>query len=235
MTGEAARYAVYFVPAADSDLYGFGRSIHGYDCYTGEEIPFAADIGLDAKTWRALTEEPRRYGFHATLKAPFRLASHREAALIEAFLVFAAENRPLARIVPHVRMLSSFVAIVPRERSPALDELAAQCTMAFDRFRAPVSAQERARRVAAGLTPDQVNNLDRWGYPYVFSDFRFHMTLATKIPVGRQDEVVTALERAFAHACGDHPVAIDRLSLLKQDDAQARFRVICQAALKGGS
>ena len=32
----APRYAIYFVPGHDTELYRFGASVLGYDCYTGE-------------------------------------------------------------------------------------------------------------------------------------------------------------------------------------------------------
>ena len=35
MADQAPRYAVYFVPAADSDLYRFGSAVLQYDGYTG--------------------------------------------------------------------------------------------------------------------------------------------------------------------------------------------------------
>jgi hypothetical protein len=44
---EAARYAIYFIPSAESGLYRFGRAALGYDCYTGEEVPFPADLGTE--------------------------------------------------------------------------------------------------------------------------------------------------------------------------------------------
>ena len=74
-------------------------------------------------------------------------------------------------------MLSGFTAIVPGRANPAVNALAADCTTIFDAFRAPMSPQERARRLASGLNQSQIENLDRWGYPYLFADFRFHMTL----------------------------------------------------------
>src|SRR5262249_12768926 len=67
------RYAIYFVPPADSALYRSGAGFLGYDCYPGKRLRQPQDTGLTASEWAQLTREPRRYGFHATLKAPFRL------------------------------------------------------------------------------------------------------------------------------------------------------------------
>jgi putative phosphonate metabolism protein len=233
MVDEAPRYAVYFVPAAESGLYRFGSSVLQYDCYTGRPLPPPEECAADAGTWRKATDEPRRYGFHATLKAPFRLApSSTEAQLVSALRSFAALGRKAAAIEPEIRMLSGFSALVPARENPAVEALAADCTTIFDAFRAPMSPQERARRLASGLNPSQIENLDRWGYPYLFADFRFHMTLTGKIEADRREPMIATLRRAFARMCGANPIAIDRLALVKQDTPDQAFRVLSHAALR---
>jgi hypothetical protein len=233
MPDEAPRYAVYFVPAADSSLYRFGSSVLQYDCYTGRRLAPPEECAPDAATWRKATEEPRRYGFHATLKAPFRLApSCTETQLVSALRSFAALGRKAAAIEPEIRMLSGFTALLPARESAAVDALAADCTTIFDAFRAPMSPQERARRLASGLNPGQIENLDRWGYPYLFADFRFHMTLTGKIAADRREPMVATLRRAFARMCGTDPIAIDRLALVRQQVPEEAFRVLDHVPLR---
>jgi 2'-5' RNA ligase len=233
MTASEPRYAVYFVPAADSGLYRFGSTVLQYDCYTGTAIFPPAEFRDQPEEWRKATEEPRRYGFHATLKAPFYLApTCGEAQLVSAFQSFAAIGRTIATIQPVVTMLSGFAAIVPEQLNPALSALAADCTTIFDAFRAPMTANERARRLASGLNPSQISNLDRWGYPYLFADFRFHMTLTGKIEVGRREPAVTVLRTLFQRSCAG-PITVDQLALAKQDSPTSAFRVLSTAALQG--
>ena len=230
--GEEARYAIYFVPPVDSRLYQFGCSILGYDCYTGEAAPRSADFGVAAADWDKLTEEPRRYGFHATLKAPFHLSrACTEGQLIGAVHGFAGLSHSVPTIAPIIRMLSGFAAIVPERHEAAIGALATKCTTMFDGFRAPTSPQERAQRLALGLNERQIQNLDRWGYPFLFSEFRFHLTLTGKIRSDRCEEVLASLRRTFDRTCGSQPIAIDRLALMRQDDRNANFRVILQAPL----
>jgi hypothetical protein len=234
MADQAPRYAVYFVPAPDSDLYRFGSAVLQYDGYTGRPAAPPDECAADADAWRKATEEPRRYGFHATLKAPFYLApACSEAQLVSAFQSFAALGRKTSVIEPEIATLSGFTALVPVHADPAVDALAADCTTIFDAFRAPMSAQERARRLASGLNPSQIANLDRWGYPYLFADFRFHMTLTGRIEAGLRDETVETLRRAFQRMHWAGPIAIDRLALVKQDTPDAAFRVLSHAPLAG--
>jgi putative phosphonate metabolism protein len=227
------RYAIYFVPSAETEFFRFGSAVLGYDCYTGGSIKRPAIFDAEPELWDGLAAEPRRYGFHATLKAPFNLSpSCREAQIVSALHSFAGLGHTISALTPAVRMLGGFAAVVPAAASPALDELAAKCTTIFDAFRAPMTAQERARRVASGLNQGQVANLDRWGYPYVFSDFRFHMTLTGRIDAERSDDVLAMLQKAFSRACKDRALAIERISLVRQNDENSPFRVIEQATLR---
>ena len=212
-----------------------GASVIGYDCYTGNESPFAKDLEIEPGVWSEMTEDPRRYGFHATLKAPFYLSSScTEAQLANAIAHFAALGRSVPTFKPTIRLLKDFVAIVPRRRQTAIDKLAADCVTLFDAYRAPMTPQERARRVAAGLNAGQIGHLDRWGYPYLFEDFRFHMTLTGRISVERRDTVLAALEKLFARTCGSADIAVDRLALLRQDTPRSRFQVIFEAPVGSG-
>ena len=103
---QGARYAVYFVPAAESALYRFGSAVLQYDCYTGNDVLPPAAFAGDAEAWREATAEPRRYGFHATLKAPFHLSpSCTEAQLVSAVQSFAALGRRAPAFRPAVRLL----------------------------------------------------------------------------------------------------------------------------------
>ena len=83
-----ARYAIYYAPSADTPLWRKTAAWLGRDAYVGaatERPALAALQGVDLDT---LTADPRSYGFHATLKAPFELA----AQAAESELLFAAEQ-----------------------------------------------------------------------------------------------------------------------------------------------
>lgn len=230
---EWPRYAIYFVPAAESNLYRCGSAILGYDCYTGEATDFPDEFRVDAVRWSALTRAPRRYGFHATLKAPFHLSpSCTEAQLAGKLADFADRGLAPRQIFPLVDVLDGFIAIVPRERERTLDALAASCTTIFDAFRAPMLAPERARRLTSGLNDRQIQNLERWGYPYVLADFRFHMTLTGRVEPRQHRRIVPLLQDCLRRMGADQPTPIDRLALVRQDTPAAAFRVVNAAILR---
>jgi putative phosphonate metabolism protein len=225
------RYAIYHVAAAGSRLDRFGAQHLGYDALGGTDLPFPDEVMKTVPDWRELTRDPRKYGFHATLKAPLSLAQGKtETELLGACEVFARMPRPIPVIRPVVDSISGFIAVVPAEPSAELERLAADCVREFDGFRAPLAPEDRARRNPAALTARQRDYLDRWGYPYVLEDFRFHMTLTGRLDAGRRQPVLTMLRDRFA-ALGLGTLLIDRIALCRQDAADSRFRILKQYAL----
>jgi putative phosphonate metabolism protein len=220
------RYAIYYAAAADSELDRFGAHLLGYDAFRGEDLPFPGGIEHTMPDWRDLTRDPRKYGFHATLKAPMLLADGKtEQDLLAACKAFAGLARPIPVISPVVNAIGDFIAIVPAHPSAELQQLAADAVTGFENFRAPLTPQDRARRNPERLSPKQREYLDRWGYPYVMEEFRFHMTLTGRLPADRGESVLAVLRQRFS----DLPIvtlAVDRITLLRQDDPGSRFRVL---------
>jgi putative phosphonate metabolism protein len=223
------RYALYYAPAPGSALDRFGAEMLGYDAHGGNDLPFPDGLLPD---WREITQDPRKYGFHATLKAPIAMAEGKtEGDLAEACKAFADAPRPIPVIEPIIDTISGFIAMIPARPSPELQQLAADVTRDFDSFRAPLTPQDRARRNPERLTPRQVDYLDCWGYPYVMEEFRFHMTLTGRLEAERHEVVVPMLRERFA-SVRLATLAIDRLALFRQDDAASRFRIIAHWPLQ---
>jgi len=223
------RYAIYFVPGADTPLHRFGASVLGYDCHSGREVPFID--GVDA-SWPTVTQEPRVYGFHATLKAPFRLAEGSTVSDLErAVETFAADYPAVLGGALAVRALGSFIALVPATACENINLLADACVRELDRFRAPMTHEDRARRLAGGLRPRQIEHLDRWGYPYVFEDFRFHMTLTGSLAVPNLDRALQLLCGKFEQVPAAHALRLDRVVIARQERKSAPFIVVREALL----
>lgn len=230
MTG-FPRYAIYFAAGTDGAFSRFGAELLGYDARTGDEVPFPREALQIAPDWHDLTTDPRKYGFHATLKAPMVLVSGRtEAELMAACATFAGQSRTIPVIRPVVDTISGFIAVIPAEPVDALQQLAGDCVREFDSFRAALTADDRARRKPEKLTERQRDYLDRWGYPYVMEEFRFHMTLTGRLDAERRGPILEMLRARFA-SLRLGALAIDRLALFKQDDAKTRFRIIGEWAL----
>jgi putative phosphonate metabolism protein len=226
------RYAIYYVPTHGSDLDRFGAHLLGYDAYTGDELAFPDGIMETAPDWRDLAADPRRYGFHATLKAPLSLAPGKsETELLAACRSFADRPRSIPIITPVVNSISGFVAVIAAEPPAELERLAADCTEEFDSFRAPLTAEDRARRNPSILTPKQREYLDRWGYPYVMEEFRFHMTLTGRLSSERRETILAMLRKRF-DALKMMTLQVDGIALFRQNDADSRFRIVQHTLLR---
>lgn len=222
------RYAIYFAPEEASRLWRFGSGVVGYDAATGRDVPFAETIGLAGDAWSEVTAEPRRYGFHATLKAPFELCSNGdEAGLLKEVERLAGSMAPVTLAGLHVAAIGKFVALVPTQPSPELQALAAVAVEQLDHVRRPLSEADRARRLKSPLTPRQLEYLDRYGYPYVHEEFRFHMTLTGPIADETERARVRArLAEAYQAAVPAEPVTIDALAVFRQARRDGRFQII---------
>lgn len=170
------RYAVYYAPPAGAFAQAAAAWL-GWDAELGQELT-PPDLGLPAAQ---ITQDPRKYGFHGTLKPPFRLSEGVDFdALHAAMQNLAAKLQPVTLPGLQLRSLGGFIALIPKGDSSALQALAAEVVKALDDLRAPLNAAEIAKRRPERLTPRQKELLDLWGYPYVMEEFRFHLTLTDK-------------------------------------------------------
>lgn len=219
------RYALYFTPPQNDPLTELAGRWLGRDAFTGEDFPaFAADP-LDAGEWSKSTADPRRYGFHATLKAPFELAaSVTEKDLLEVAEQFAAKTPAFAIPELVLGQLGRFFALVPSEIYPVLQNFAADVVRTFEPFRAALSEADIARRKPEQLDEAHRANLMRWGYPYVLDQFRFHMTLTGPIAEERQEAMASILNRTFAYHTG-RPLFISGLAVFVEETRGGPFTV----------
>lgn len=220
-----ARYAIYYAPPEGSALWRKASAWLGRDAFTGKDVARPVIPGLDGLDVGDLTADPRHYGFHATLRAPFELAEGKtESELLAAAADFAAGLTPFeAAIAPAA--LGRFLAFRLQDGVAEMTALHAACVRGFEAFRAPLSDADLTRRRKANLTPEQDDRLVSWGYPYIFEDFRFHMTLTGAIRDEQvREQVLTALQDHFAAESGPH--RFDGVAVFRQTDRQAPFDVL---------
>ncbi|MGB7269141.1 MAG: DUF1045 domain-containing protein [Albidovulum sp.] len=221
------RYAIFYAPPEG----GFSRaavSWLGWDAACGIAVPQPIGTGVDHA---ALTAEPRKYGFHGTLKPPFRLAKGASpAALSNAVAALAANQPPVMAGALDLRRIGAFLALVPHEPTDAIAALAAKVVETLDPLRAPLNDAEIARRRPETLTTRQRALLDRYGYPFVMEEFRFHLTLTGRLK-GNDPALTKAAEAWFRpHISG--PFQITDICLFGEDEA-GMFHILSRHALMG--
>lgn len=220
------RYALYFTPSPGSLWAAAGNQWLGREASTGQECAQPAIAGISSTQWMQLTSDARRYGFHATLKAPFRLADgFTEKSLIKMASAFCSLQRPIVLHQPSVGMHRNFLALQVDDQEE-VSALATRCVSYFDLLRAAPTAAELARRRRDGLTPRQETLLQRWGYPYTEELFRFHMTLSGSLKdldAGVADIILQATQKHFAAAAQNEPLTVDGLTILREANPGAPF------------
>ncbi|WP_298849671.1 DUF1045 domain-containing protein [uncultured Ruegeria sp.] len=223
------RYAIYFAPPAGAEWTNFATSWLGWDMETATRVAHPDVRGIDVA---AVTEVPRKYGLHATLKPPFRLRDGQTFdALRTACGQLASSQPPVMLDGLETTRLGRFLALRPLGGTQALNTLANACVQELDGFREVVSEAELARRRAAGLTPEQDANLVQWGYPYVLDEFRFHITLSGKLDKPTLRATQEALQTHLAPLL-PQPLQIIDLALMGEAE-DGRFHLIHRYALSG--
>jgi hypothetical protein len=186
------RAALYWVPALDDELYALGSAWLGRDAETGAAVPQPCVQGIEA-----FTAEPRRYGLHATLRPPMRLATGWEEFCEAAYHV-AASCSPFALPALMICDVGGFLALREAAPCPGLQALADRCVRGTERHRLRAGADELTRRRAAGLTPRQDELLQTFGYPYVLDEWFFHITLTTRLTGAEMARIRPIAEAYFA-------------------------------------
>ena len=217
------RYAIYYTPPPGAFATAAATWL-GYDVQTARDVaqPAVADLpgGLaDA------TKGARKYGFHGTIKAPFRLADGFKAAdLAQATRRLADGLAPVEMAGLQLVDIDGFLAFVPSGDADELTDLAAHVVRSLDPYRAALSDAEFARRNPDQLTPRQRELLAVYGYPHVMEEFRFHLTLSDRLTPADQAPIATAAAQHF-NAVLPQPFVVSDICLMGEDGV-GRFHLL---------
>lgn len=228
------RFAVYYAPEEEASLHEFGRNWLGRDAITGQAIEASPVSGLSAERRHEITESPRHYGFHGTLKPPFHLADGFDPDQLYASVrSLASEVEPFSLGLLELRWLGNFLALAPSQPNRQVSRLASECVSRLDSFRAPPSREELARRRASGLTPNQERLLRQWGYPYVMEELRFHLSLTGPMRDPAEKERVFSAADILAFPLRSAPIDVTSLCIFEQEDRKAPFYLTRRFAFSG--
>jgi hypothetical protein len=225
--GSVHRVAVYAAPAPDTEWWSRGSAWLGR-CAAGNR-PLAPPDGseVDPATFSALTAEPRRYGWHATLRAPWRLSpnvglDHLHDAVARLCRVHRAFELPDLQVT----QCGNFLALCPTQPPTALHALADDCVKQLQPLAAPLEPHELARRRRKPLTAEEDALLLAWGYPWVLQRFRFHFSLTGGLTDVSDTTVAAMRGAAEAHFSGLPPLRIDRLCVFVEPVTGADFTLL---------
>ena len=192
----------------------------------GERLKQPAVDGVEPWLFDELTSDPRRYGWHATLKPPFRPADGVTLEAIDAATEALARQWQTIPLPPlRVATLGQFLALRPQGPMEAVNPVAAACVQQLHALARPQSADELARRAHPSMTPRQHALLQRWAYPWVLDEFRFHCSLTG--PLGALDDAQTVAVTDAARRLFDDlpPPVMDSIALFVEPAPGADFRL----------
>lgn len=232
MNENASRYGIYFAPGLGAPLHSVGSRWLGRDAATCESLNPRLPDGLGHDEWLRATESPRRYGLHATLKPPFRLAEDVTFEDLQAELdSFASRHDCFEAPALRVGTLGRFLALTLSEPSEKFSNLASASVSQFDRFRAPATEQDLAHRLHDSLSAREREHVLRWGYPYVFDTWKFHISLTGSLPPQSLPPLERVLRHHFAPAC-EQPLLVDSVCIFREPSPGAPFCIVDRAFLR---
>lgn len=223
----SARYAIYFSPADDSALARYGERVLRRTA-GNQSIELSLDDYTDRSVMHMLSSTPAHYGFHATLKAPFHLRPDASVSqLLEVAESLAARHSMITMDSLSPKLLSGFMALCFETQPAAIEHLAEQCLKEFEPFRAPLTQKDIDRR-----NPDQLNEVQRgylnqYGYPFVLSEFQFHLTLTGKLDVAKHPDYIDWLYELYKQYVPEPPL-LDRIAVFWQSEKTSAFTRLAQ-------
>jgi putative phosphonate metabolism protein len=224
------RFAIYYAPR-NGAFADTAAAWLGWDVATGTPCPPPDVAGLPVGL-EAITETPRKYGFHGTIKPPFRLAEGTDAGDLQDATAALARSLPPAEMDGlAITRLGRFLAFTPVGKTAALGHIAATAVQELDRFRAPPTEAELEKRRKARLSARQDQYLSDWGYPYVLDEFRFHLTLTGRLERAHLDPVAAAAGALFDGLIPT-PFRVEDLCLFGERE-DGRFEILHRYALTG--
>jgi Protein of unknown function (DUF1045) len=224
------RYAVYFTPRANTQWALAGSQWLGRCIFSGKVFEAPVVEGMTPNELNALTQEPRRYGWHATLKAPFRLAVNPQAAsegaLVDAMTRLVSSMQAFTLPPLRVGMMRNFVALRADGDQKRINAIARACVTNLHYLAQELDEQALARRRKAHLSPEQDRMLVQWGYPWVLEQFQFHLSLSGPVDRLNLDTRWALLNAAQQHFAIEEDCRFDQISLFFEPHPDAPFELI---------
>lgn len=230
------RYAICYAPEPQSPLWRFGSRWLGWDADNRQKVDPLPVAGIACERIASITQMPRKYGFHATLKPPFQLARDYDLSMLDESLeAFTVARRSFDVPSLELAALDGFIALLPRKACPELECLAADCVSQFDIFRAPIGQEKRKESRTVELTARQKTLAETWGSAYVMEEYRFHMKLTVPLVEEERRSVLDCLKDHAKGVCKRKPWNFGSLTLMRQKGPDEPFHTLKRYPIRTNS
>ena len=214
------RFALYYAPQSGTHLAEaaskwLGRDNVSLDCNQLKPLK------LDSQRFQELIRVPYHYGFHGTLKPPFSIReSVSQKQILDELKTFCSRRKPFIIDALEIAWIGKFLCLRPVRPVAQLDMLAGDTVQEFDRFRIQMGQGELDKRRSKDLTPAQENLLLQWGYPYVFEEFRFHLTLSSNVEIPEERSKLEDEARLHFHSKLLSDIPVEGVSLFLESKGE---------------
>jgi len=207
------RYAIYYCPGIHTALGRLGRE------WLSEALSLP---GISSERRQVLLADVRRYGWHATIHAPFAPMSGASYGDVRSAVTALAETFDAFELTLRLDRLAGFLSLRPIVDGIPERALAAACLNKLQPIRASLSDEALQHR-GAGLDKEELSLLQKHGYPYVLDRYRFHLTLAA--PAGELEEL--AMRKWLqSHIAALPPTRIDALAICREAAPGSPFELL---------
>ena len=184
-----SRFAIYYAPTKGSGLEEFGKQWFGWDPLDAkfinkkQRINYLNRFGI--KNLKNIDKNvliAKKYGFHGTLIPPFKLnKNYSTNTLFKKTEDIAKKFKKFKFYKFKLKIINNFYAFIQNKKNSDINKLSNRLVKELFKFRSPLTKKEIDKRNPSKLSKLQLNILYKWGYPYLMTEFNFHMTLASEV------------------------------------------------------
>lgn len=217
------RYAIYYCPSVHTAL---GRLGDEWLRQAGQPSGLPR---LSPERRQLLLADAQRYGWHATIHAPFAPMGGVTYADLRAAVVTLAETFTAFELTLRLDTLAGFLCLRPVADGIPERMLAAACLHLLKPLRAVLPEKALERR-SAGLDTEELALLHEYGYPYVLHRYRFHLTLAA--PASEFEEAAMR-QWLQPRIVALPPSRIDALAICREPSPGSPIELLERVPLRG--
>ncbi len=222
------KFAVYYIPPAESALYRHGSEILGYDVRSGQFLPQLTPARAALPEFDpAWVAQPQTYGFHVTtgysLYFEWAALPEIEREMDDVFNCFGKDvTFTFTPADERLVLWQDEIFALRYDPNPALLMLHAMLIARVNPLGTGSNvSQAYARKDLANLDPVSAHRVRRYYTPYMLDGWIPHFTLM--MPYTGQNRA--AMHTALLDLFDTGPVQVESICLLVMDDAETHYHL----------
>ncbi|GAB4518198.1 MAG: hypothetical protein OHK0046_25650 [Anaerolineae bacterium] len=222
-----AKFAVYYVPPAQSLLYQRGSEILGYDVRRGQLLPEYNNTRARLPEFREeWVTQPQSYGFHVTTGYSLYFDTARlpqiEREMEDVCNCFSPGLEfTFTPAAEHITFWNDSIVVLRYDPNPAMLMLHTMLTARVNPYgNASNISESYAQKNPADLDPVKAHRVRKYYTPYMLDGWTPHFTLMMPYTGQQTAAMRTALHNLFP----PEPIRVESISLLVKGDHDTHYQ-----------